>query len=266
MVYDCINLHFTDYCNYSCKHCFVKKENNELSMDELMVVVDKVKRYFDSNHIKGRINIAGGEPLVSKNIDHLINYIASKGIQVSIITNGYLLDESFIQRHKNHLYSIGLSVDSMDYDTNIKIGRCCKSNILTKDKILHLSKIIKEARILLKINICVSKLNVNENFNELIHIIQPDRLKVFEMVCYDMSQKVNSATKSDIQSFLERLNYNYIYESAESMKKSYIIIDSKGNLSTNNLHLNGASILCHEISDIISTLNVDYENYIKRYI
>lgn len=26
-MYSCINLHFTDFCNYHCKHCFVKKEN-----------------------------------------------------------------------------------------------------------------------------------------------------------------------------------------------------------------------------------------------
>ncbi len=235
-------------------------------MDELMRIVDNVKRYFDANHIQGRINIAGGEPLISKNIDNLITYIASKEIQVSIITNGYLLEEAFVQRHNNHLCSIGISVDSLDYDTNVKIGRCYKGNVLTKEKIIHLAKIIKEAGIQLKINICVSKLNVNENFYELIHIIQPDRVKVFEMVCYDIRQKVNSATKSEIQSFLERLNYKYVYESANRMKESYIIIDSKGNLSTNNLHLNGASILCHEITDMISTLHVDNQNYHKRYI
>ncbi len=266
MVYDCINLHFTDYCNFSCKHCFVKKENNELPMDELITIVDKVKRYFDTNNVKGRINIAGGEPLVSKNIDDLITYIASKGILVSIITNGYLLDEEFINKHKNHLYSIGISVDSIDYDTNIIIGRCCKFNVLTKDKIIHLSKLIKDAGIKLKINTCVSKLNVNEDFNEFINIIKPDRYKIFQMVCYDQSQKNNSASSDELQSFLEKINYNYIYESADSMKESYIIIDSQGNLSTNNLHLNNASVLCHEITDIISNLNIDYENYIKRYI
>lgn len=62
-MYSCINLHFTDFCNFHCKHCFVKKENCELSFDELKVAVDKIYKYFKDNGIKGRINLAGGEPL-----------------------------------------------------------------------------------------------------------------------------------------------------------------------------------------------------------
>ena len=69
------------------------KDNNELSLDELIIIVDRISKYFKTNKIKGRINIAGGEPLVSRNIDKLIEYIHSKDILVSIITNGYLLNE-----------------------------------------------------------------------------------------------------------------------------------------------------------------------------
>lgn len=91
-MYSCINLHFTDFCNFHCKHCLVKKENCVLSFDELKVAVDKIYKYFNDNEIKGRINLAGGEHLMSRNIDRLIDYIASKGIEVSI-TNGYYLDD-----------------------------------------------------------------------------------------------------------------------------------------------------------------------------
>ena len=37
MVFKCINFHFIDKCNYKCKHCFVKKEQNELSMNEIKI-------------------------------------------------------------------------------------------------------------------------------------------------------------------------------------------------------------------------------------
>lgn len=63
-MYSCINLHFTDFCNFHCKHCFVKKENCELSFDELKITVDKIYKYFKDNGIKGRINLAGGEFLL----------------------------------------------------------------------------------------------------------------------------------------------------------------------------------------------------------
>ena len=62
-MYACINLHFTDFCNFQCKHCFVNKENYELSFDELKQVVDKIYKYFNDNQINGRINLAGGGTL-----------------------------------------------------------------------------------------------------------------------------------------------------------------------------------------------------------
>ena len=99
---------------------------------------------FNDNEIKGRINLAGGEPLMSRNIDRLIDYIASKGIEVSIITNGYYLDDSFIERHKNQVSTIGISVDSLDYDTNVLIGRCFKANTLSKEQLIHICNSIKK--------------------------------------------------------------------------------------------------------------------------
>lgn len=268
MVFTCINLHFTDFCNYKCKHCFVKKENYELTFEELKVVVDKVEKYFKSKNVIGRINIAGGEPLLSRNIDRLIEYIASKKIKISIITNGYYLNDSFIRKNKNHIETIGISVDSLDYDTNIMIGRCFNNNVLSEEKIIYLSKRIKDAGIKLKINTCVSKLNYKENFNDFINKIKPDRFKVLKMMCNSSNEVYNNnaISNDDIKKFLENINYDYVYESDEEMKNSYLIIDSKGNLSTNNLHLNNISIFDYDIDEVIDRININYENYIKRYI
>ena len=267
-MYSCINLHFTDFCNYHCKHCFVKKENCELSFEELKVAVDKIKQYFDKYNIKGRINLAGGEPLLSRNIDRLIDYIYSKDIEVSIITNGYYLDEAFIERHKNQIKTIGISVDSLDYDTNIRIGRCFKANVLSKEQLISICGKIKEAGIKLKINTCLSKLNVNEDFNAFINEVKPDRYKVFQMMCEDndIANKRNIVSDEDIKKFLKKIDYEYIYESSSDMKQSYIIIDSEGNISTNNSHISNISVFTYDLDEAIKLLNVDYKNYIKRYI
>lgn len=50
------------------------------------------------------------------------------------------------------------------------------------------------------------------------------------------------------------------------MKKSYVIIDSQGNISTNNSHVSNISIFDYDLEEAIKLLNIDYENYIKRYI
>lgn len=267
-MFSCINLHFTDFCNYHCKHCFVKKENCELSFDELKLAVDKIHRYFLDNNIKGRINLAGGEPLMSRNIDRLIDYIASKNIEVSIITNGYYLDETFIDRHINQISTIGISVDSLDYDTNIKIGRCFKANVLSKNQLVNICNKIKKSGIKLKINTCLSKLNVNEDFNAFINEVKPDRYKILQMTCdeYDYKNKANIVSDEEAKEFISKIKYNYIYESREELKNSYVIIDSEGNISTNNSHISNISIFNYELEEAIKLLNVDYNNYIKRYI
>lgn len=268
MVYKCINLHFTDFCNFHCKHCFVKKENYELSFDNLKVAVDKISDYFNKNNIKGRINIAGGEPLLSRNIDRLIDYIFAKGIEVSIITNGYYLDESFIHKHKNQISTIGISVDSLDYETNIKIGRCCKANTITKDQLVYISRIVKDNGIKLKINTCLSKLNIKEDFNDFINEIKPDRYKILQMSCdsNDLINHINLVSLEEAKEFESKIQYPHIFESSDEMGNSYIIVDSQGNISTNNSHLSNISIFDYEIEEAIKMLNIDYENYIKRYI
>lgn len=268
MVYSCINLHFTDFCNYNCKHCFVKKDNYELSFEQLKIIIDKIDKYFKKNNIAGRINLAGGEPLMSRNIDRIIEYIYSKNIKISIITNGYYLDERFIQKHKEKIEMIGISVDSLNHETNIKIGRCFKTNTISKEQLIYISKLIKDANIKLKINTCISKININENFNDFINEIKPDRFKILQMLCSstDVKNSKNEVSDEEINIFLSKINYEYIYESKDNLKNSYLIIDSLGNISTNNSHSSNISIFDYELENAINLLDINYQDYIKRYI
>ena len=82
----------------------------------------------------------------------------------------------------------------------------------------------------------------------------------------DNENKINMVTATEAKIFLSKINYDYIYESAEEMKSSYIIIDSKGNISTDNLHSSKISIFDYELNDAINMLNINYQNYIKRYV
>ena len=142
-----INLHFTNCCNYGCIYCFAKSNINEkeLSFDECKSVVNRIKDYFEENNIDdGRINLVGGEPLISPFINELIDYCFNKKIKVSIVTNGSLLTKEFIERNKNKLYMIGISIDSLNEETNEKIGRCCKNKNLNIVQLIEICKLIKD--------------------------------------------------------------------------------------------------------------------------
>lgn len=270
-----INLHFIDKCNFHCYHCFINKKNQyELTLEQIQFIVDKIDEYFKSFNIKnGRINLAGGEPLVSKNIQAIIDYIHNKEIEVSIVTNGMGLTNAFIEENKEKVKTIGISLDSIDENTNISIGRCTNDKkVCNMQELIQKCKKIKEVGIVLKINTCVSKLNINEDFTKIYTEINPDKLKLFQMTIIDdinSNQKDKCISLDEFNRFCDKYkSFQPICENSDSMLDSYVIVDSRGNLSINNAHKENATfnIFKHNIVDMIEKLDVSSERFNERYL
>jgi len=159
-----INFHLTDKCNSNCKHCFINKENYQLNIEHLERIVDMLCYHNTISKFKiDKINLAGGEPMLHKDILRLINFISSKNIPCSIITNGTLLDKIFIDSVVGKLYMIGISIDGIEDKTNNELGRKNIKNIF------EICRYIKQKRIKLKINVCVSRQNLHENFYDFFN-------------------------------------------------------------------------------------------------
>lgn len=249
------NLHFTDFCNFKCKHCFINKENNELEISEIKLIGDKIAAYAKNNKKQIRVNLAGGEPLCSKNIQEIIDYYFSLGLELSIITNGYYLDESFLKKNVNKLTMIGISVDSLNEKNNIDIGRCT-SNFITIDetKIITLTNLIKKYGYKLKINVCINKFNKNEDLSNLFDLVKPDRIKILRVLCsYTNEFSISDLEWDNITKRYEK--YNPQYEDNDYMRQAYYIIDSRGNLAKDNSHVSNNSILTNSIEDCLYKLN-----------
>ncbi|MDR2494049.1 MAG: viperin family antiviral radical SAM protein [Spirochaetaceae bacterium] len=267
------NLHFTDACNYHCSHCFVKRNNHGLSIEDIIGIINNTERYFLKNKIEnGRINLAGGEPLIVKNIQDIIDIIFLKGIEVSLITNGSLLTEIFIKNNVGKISMIGISVDSLNNDTNKKIGRCDKSNkALSYKNLLKICKYIKYMKIKLKINICISRINLNENFFEFLTEVRPDRLKLLQMTIdegvndYSIS---NTISEKEFHDFCTDYNeFKPIIEPSNKIKDAYFIIDSEGNIGTSNAHNKAQyNLLNIELDSIISKIKINKNSYNDRYV
>ncbi|MFW6002633.1 MAG: viperin family antiviral radical SAM protein [archaeon] len=211
-----LNFHLTDRCNFKCKHCFVNmQQEKELSLDKCKSIIDNIS---DMNDFT-RINLAGGEPLLVNHLQEVIDYIVKKGFRCSIITNGSKLDESFIKKNKDKLSMIGISIDSMDDNINKKIGRKTIKNLN------HLCRSIKENEITLKVNICISKININCDFKEFLESVKPDRLKLFQLLPTPHSKESKYLTVCDkeFKTVCNQLSkYNPICEDNDYMQKVYI--------------------------------------------
>lgn len=247
------NLHFTDFCNFKCYHCFVKKQGKELSFDSIKIIIDKIVKFSRENNLKARINLAGGEPLLSKNIQRIIDYIVSNDIEVSIITNGFFLTKGFIEHNKTKLSMIGISVDSLDVQTNLTLGRCNVNTTLLEQDLIYLCSLIKSNGIKLKINICVSSTNKDEDLSSFLKIVIPDRIKILRV----LGNEGDSFLITDAEWDVVKMKYkdmHAIFEDNDFMREGYLIIDSEGNLSKNNLHFSNNSLLDYDMSSCLRHL------------
>ncbi len=273
-----INFHITEKCNFRCKHCFAKfKCNDQISLSDAKVVVDKIKEYFVINGISdGRINIAGGEPFLYQGLGELIEYINGKGIEVSIITNGFLLMSNFIQQYKDKISMIGISVDSLDEEMCINLGRCTVSReTLNFKKIVDLGREIKFNGIMLKYNIVLTKLNCKESvekFKELFLKTWPDRIKLIQMRVNDeVNDKANDLRieESEFEEYCRQFKKvkNIVVESDDDLESSYIIIDPAGNLISNKGHKHETvgNVLENQLTALVDKAGIDYFKFSSRY-
>ena len=264
-----VNLHLLEACNFKCKYCFSHFNYMKmLPVNTWKTIVDNI-----SNSINvRRFNLAGGEPLLYPGLQELMLYIKEKGFEVSIITNGFLLTEEFIRRNKDILDCIGISVDSFDTDTLINLNcKTSKGEILDKNRLLNICKIINECNIDLKINTVVSKLNYNQDLSPVLKDIKIDRWKILKMKLYQDCGFDNSdldITMDEFRYFVkthENLIPNTVVE--DTLKNSYIIIDSEGYLIDNSCDKNIKTInVCNE--DFLTgfkNLSFDKELYFSRY-
>lgn len=248
-----VNLHFTDFCNFHCKHCFVKKNAKELFIGNIKLIADKLADYSKKNNIKIRVNLAGGEPLLSRWIQHIIDCLYNNGLEVSLITNGYYLNYPFILKNRFRLSMIGISVDSLLEETNCQIGRHCQGKTLNKERLINLCETIKKFGIKLKINTCVTSINLNDDVTELIEEVKPDRFKLLRAYCDDIHKEFR-ITDKEWEAVKRRYPSVSVAEDNDYMANNYLIIDSEGNLTNNNLHNFENSLLDNSFEECLNNL------------
>ncbi len=269
-----INFHLTNNCNYNCAYCFGKFSDNKLSLEQAFIIVDNIYRYFKRNDIcDGRINLAGGEPLLYPFLDELIDYIKAYGIKVSVITNGSLLTEERIKAWKDRVYCIGLSIDSALKETNLKSGRCCGEKVLTLKQVIRLSQAMHRNGIKLKINTVVSKLNVNEDMTELYRRLKPDRLKLLQV---EIVENINDKavgykiSKKEFDEFCKRHKKccrDTKCEYSDDMENSYIMINPDGEVQLNDGGKYKIYDNCfkEELYGILKSTPIDTDKFNSRY-
>lgn len=125
-IIDYMRISVTDRCNLRCIYCMPSegirsiKHGDILSYEEIIRIV----RIAADSGVR-KIRITGGEPLMRKNLLHLISSISHiHGIEdLSLTTNGQLLKQYAKQLASAGLKRVNISLDSLDPDKYREITR-----------------------------------------------------------------------------------------------------------------------------------------------
>lgn len=281
-----VNWHLTEACNYTCKYCFSKwekdgvrelitdKEKVVALMDQFILMRDDLNSFdpqikFDAF----RLNLVGGETfLYKKKIDHIIQYALKNNIRLSAITNGSLFDQRLIEQIGQSFCSIGVSVDSLDHQTNSLIGRAVKGVQL--DLVL-LHQQIEQIRTInpnidVKINTVVNSYNHLEDLSEFILKIKPNKWKIFKMLPSVTTE--TAVTDDEYYAFLDRhqhLNEIISAENNDEMINSYLMVDPLGRFFENG-YGKGKYVYSRVLGEVgyleaMNDVQFDRQKFLNRY-
>lgn len=164
-----VNFHVWEPCNMRCKFCIAAFQDvkqtvlplGHLPKDRVIQVV-KVLAFYGFQ----KITFAGGEPTLCPWLPDLIKTAKQYGMTNMVVTNGSGLDEVFFVQNRDFFYWIALSIDSLNPETNIKLGRAIGvEKLLNKDYYESLVVQIRKYGFGLKINTVVNRVNLNEDLS-----------------------------------------------------------------------------------------------------
>ena len=115
-----LRISVTDRCNFRCVYCMPKEvfgaDYQFLERKELLTFeeIARVARIFTDLGVE-KIRLTGGEPLVRRNLEQLIGLLADiPGLDLTLTTNGSLLERKADALRKAGLKRITVSLDALD--------------------------------------------------------------------------------------------------------------------------------------------------------
>ena len=270
-----INWHIVEKCNYRCTYCFAKYKDShfqeiEKSTKHIDMLLEKVYDYFIGQYDSVRLNIAGGEPTLSSNLDYIIEKAHAIGFTVSIITNGSKLTSDFIKTNAPYISMFAISVDSLSDETNSKIGRISKEKTLGSSELLRSLQSIKmeNPQVKIKINTVVNKHNYHECMGDFIATVNPHKWKVFQALSVGTDEEF--CNHKEYETFLknhENSAGQISKESNDDMRESYIMIDPYGRFYQNGgkSYEYSKSLLVSSVKEAFTSIGFNKAKYEARY-
>lgn len=144
----------TSRCNDNCSFCFRDRESKSISLESALKIIDNLY----NSGIK-HIAFSGGEPLLYNEIFEVLNYAHGKNLEITLISNGILLDNLTIDRIEKSVNWLAVPIDNLK---NVAVCARNDKHIVNVDRCL---KYVERNNI--NISIKINTVLTSKNYNHL---------------------------------------------------------------------------------------------------
>ncbi len=119
-----LRISLTERCNHRCTYC-MPEEGIPLSPKKHIMTYEEIysiaKTFVD--HGVTKIRLTGGEPLVRKDVTLVLDKLATLPAELTMTTNGVLVDKFIDQFKRTGIKKLNISLDSLNPQKNNQITR-----------------------------------------------------------------------------------------------------------------------------------------------
>lgn len=208
--HDYLRISLTDRCNFRCTYCMPLDFPGAYKWSDRWMTPEEIVRIAEVFVRLGvtKIRLTGGEPLVRKDVGEVITGLSALPVQLTMTTNGVLLDEYMDVIKQAGIRSINVSLDSLHREKFHKITQRDKFDLVYRN-----IRSLLASSFHVKVNMVVMK-GVNEDeIPAFVELTKSENLHVrfIEFMPFDDNQWDASKVVSEAE-ILESISSCYEIE------------------------------------------------------
>jgi molybdenum cofactor biosynthesis protein A len=163
-IHNYLRISITDSCNFRCTYCKPETYNSFFSQHKLMTAeeIGSIAAEFVRLGIK-KIRLTGGEPLLRKDFNDIVNRLSKMDVTLLLTTNGVLVNKHIDAIASSGIATVNVSLDTLQPEIFLQITKSDKFDHVWNNIMLLLKRKIR-----VKLNVVAIKGIINNEINSFI--------------------------------------------------------------------------------------------------